>query len=93
MNRHTNYLECQRYMNKQVQITTRQGMYEGTIVRLDQDKVYLQVNSGNRDKNKAYTSWFFAPFIIPLVLFDLLAIVLLDGRRRPFHNERRRFFY
>jgi hypothetical protein len=80
------YNQCQRYMNKEVQIRTRQGVYEGTIVDLDHNKVYLRMNSGHRDPNKAYTSWF-APLIIPLVLFDLLAIVLLQpGFRRPFHR-------
>lgn len=83
------YNQCQRYMNKDVQIRTRQGTYEGTIVDLDHNKVYLKVNSGHRDPNRAYTSWF-APLIIPLVLFDLLAIVLLQpGFRRPFGPFRR----
>lgn len=84
----TNYRQCQKYLNKEVQIRTTQGVYEGTITKVDRDKVYLKVNSGNRDDRKAYTSWFFAPFILPLVLFDLLAIVLLEPRNR-FRNDRR----
>lgn len=75
-----NYALCKRYMNKQVRITTVDGQkLEGKIVKLDRDKVYIQMQH-KTGRNKATVSFF--PFILPLVLFDLLVIVLLDGRRR-----------
>jgi hypothetical protein len=67
-------------MNRHVQITTTRGIYKGKIIKVDKEKVYLQVSSPDRNRKKAYTSFFFAPLIIPLVLFDLLVIVLLDRR-------------
>ncbi|MBP1992733.1 hypothetical protein J2Z66_004346 [Paenibacillus eucommiae] len=70
---------CKKYMNRTVQIKTIHGNYIGKIVKVDNSKVYLKVSSLHK-KGKAHTSFF--PFIIPLVLFDLLAIILLDSRRR-----------
>lgn len=78
-----------RYVGRNVRVTTRHGIYEGKVVRLDDDTMYIQpLGPKHRDGNKAHTSFFFFP-IIPLVLFDLLAIVLLEGNRcrrpcRPF---------
>ena len=70
-----------KFVGRNVRVTTRHGIYEGKVVRVDNDKLYLQPYGHNhRDHNKAHTSWFFFP-ILTLVLFDLLAIVLLDGRR------------
>ncbi|MFE5317258.1 hypothetical protein ACFQ88_00995 [Paenibacillus sp. NPDC056579] len=77
-----NYALCKRYMNKKVRITTVDGQkIEGKIVKLDRNKVYIQMQR-KTGRNKATVSFF--PFILPLVLFDLLVIVLLDSRRRIF---------
>ncbi|WP_152397087.1 hypothetical protein [Paenibacillus guangzhouensis] len=74
-------MKSKMYQNKCVQITTRQGItYRGKIVRVSSDKVYLQMDQPRDPNKKVHISWF--PFIIPLVLFDLLAIVLISERRR-----------
>ncbi|MNI67068.1 hypothetical protein D3C73_1226740 [compost metagenome] len=70
---------CTKYLNRRVRIKTIHGTYTGKIVKVDKTKVYLKVSS-YRKKGKAHTS--FLPFILPLVLFDLLVIILLDTRRR-----------
>ncbi|TDF97469.1 hypothetical protein [Paenibacillus piri] len=75
----SNYIKCKTYMNKYVSIKTKRGTYKGKIVKVDKKKVYLQVSSF-RDGNKAHTSFF--PFILSLVLFDLLVITLLSTRHR-----------
>ncbi|BFH71432.1 MAG: hypothetical protein E6230_08960 [Paenibacillus dendritiformis] len=74
------YRKCVQCLNKQVSIRAKNGnVYVGKIVKVDKKRVYLKVNSVKHAK-KMHTS--FAPFILPLVLFDLLAIVLLERRRR-----------
>jgi hypothetical protein len=75
MNVIANYKRCKQHMNKFVRIHTSHGIYTGKIVKLDKQKVYLRVSS-KRNGKKATTS--FLPFILPLVLFDLLAIVLVS---------------
>ncbi|MFH5186464.1 hypothetical protein ACHHV8_29755 [Paenibacillus sp. TAB 01] len=81
-----NYKTCKKYLHRQVQIRTVNGTYQGKIVKLDKDKVYLQLNAphGKKSQHKAHISFF--PVVLPLVLFELLVIVLLEGRRplRPF---------
>ncbi|BFH25573.1 hypothetical protein WJ0W_001829 [Paenibacillus melissococcoides] len=80
------YRKCAHCLNKQVSITAKNGnIYLGKIVKVDKKRVYLKVSSV-KHASKVHTS--FAPFILPLVLFDLLAIVLLERRRRI---PRRRF--
>ncbi|MDD9268103.1 hypothetical protein ACFPES_13775 [Paenibacillus sp. GCM10023248] len=83
MKRSESFKICQKYMGREVVIRTTHGTYKGKIVKLDNNKVYLQPL---RPSNKAQISFF--PFIIPLVLFDLLAIGLLASRPffpfRPF---------
>lgn len=72
------YQTCQKYMNQQVEIRTVHGTYRGKIVNVDNEQVYLQINSPDYGgRNKAHISFF--PFILPLVLFDLLVIVLLES--------------
>ncbi|WP_407669447.1 hypothetical protein [Paenibacillus ehimensis] len=61
-------------------MTINGASYEGRIVKVDRNRVYLQTASSSR--SEATVS--FLPFILPLVLFDLLAIVLLD---RPFRGR------
>ncbi len=75
MNAIANYNKCRKYMNKRVKIKAKNGnTYTGKIVKVDHKRVYLKVSSVH-DGKRAHTSFF--PFIIPLVLFDLLAIFLL----------------
>ncbi|WP_314586055.1 hypothetical protein [Paenibacillus terrigena] len=82
MNMSDNYQKSIQYMNRYVQVTTKQGMtYQGKIVKVSSNQVYLQMDQ--RDRNKSVHISFF-PFILPLVLFDLLAIVLISQRRRFF---------
>ncbi|CAM2918635.1 hypothetical protein PASE110613_07570 [Paenibacillus sediminis] len=84
MSVNSHYKTARRYMNKQVKIKTKFGStFYGKIVKVTKSRVYLKVSSVQNHK-KVHTS--FVPFILPLVLFDLLVIVLLD---RP---HRRRFY-
>jgi hypothetical protein len=70
------------YMNKLVKITAKNGIiYTGKITKVDGKKVYLKVSSAN-DGKKVHTSFF--PFVMPLVLFDLLVIGLLETGPRRF---------
>lgn len=80
MSSRKNYNTCKKYMNRHVRITTVQGKtYEGKIVKLNNHKVYIQAVRPT-GRNKATVSFF--PFILPLVLFDLLVIALIDSRPR-----------
>lgn len=76
-----NYRTCKKYVNRQVRIRTASGTYQGKIVKVDKGKVYLQLSKphGVKNRNQAHISFF--PVILPLVLFDLLVIVLLDTKR------------
>ncbi|WP_310499557.1 hypothetical protein [Paenibacillus qinlingensis] len=76
--RSDSYLICKKYLNREVMIQTTHGTYKGTIVKVDGQQVYLKQK---RTGKKAHIS--FLPFLIPLVLFDLLAIFLVDTAR-PF---------
>lgn len=73
------YRQCKRYMNRHVRIKTRHGTYTGTIVKVDGQKVYLRT-APPWTNGKVTVSFF--PFLLPLVLFDLLAIVLLVSPKR-----------
>ncbi|CAH1223266.1 hypothetical protein PAECIP111891_05484 [Paenibacillus allorhizoplanae] len=83
MTRSDSYLICKKYLNREVTIKTTHGTYRGTIVKVDGHKVYLKQT---RNGKKAHIS--FLPFLLPLVLFDLLAIFLVESRPcspfRPF---------
>lgn len=70
-----------KQVGKRVRIRTKTGadLY-GTIVKVKGNKLYLRADSVHPEGNKAHVT--FAPLILPLVLFDLLVIILLDGRRR-----------
>ncbi|WP_028548593.1 hypothetical protein [Paenibacillus sp. UNC451MF] len=79
MSTNHNYRICKQYMQQNVRITTVQGItYEGTIVNVDHQNVYIQALRPT-GRNKASISFF--PFVLPLVLFDLLVIALLDSPR------------
>lgn len=83
MKKADSYRICKKYLNREVMIQTTHGTYKGTIVKVDNNKVYLKPA---RNGKKAQIS--FLPFILPLVLFNLLTITLLDSRPcfpfRPF---------
>lgn len=65
-------------INRRVKIKTKSGkIHYGKIVKLSKTHVYLEKWGRNRKRNGKASTSFFAPFILPLVLFDLLAIVLL----------------
>lgn len=83
---HKRYQQCKRYMNRYVMIKTKHGTYRGTIVKVDKHKVYLRTFSPSTSGNKARVSFF--PIILPLVLFDLLAIVLLTKKPFPYLIKR-----
>jgi hypothetical protein len=74
------YHVCRKHLNKEVGVITKQGEeYFGTIVKVNKTHVYLQVHptiSGSQARTSAFG-------IIPLVLFDLLAIFLVST---PFFN-------
>lgn len=79
MKQSDSYLICKKYLNREVVIRTTHGTYRGTLVKVDNNKVYLKQARNGKD---AQTS--FLPFILPLVLFDLLAIFLVDSSRSFF---------
>ncbi|GAA0136793.1 hypothetical protein YSY43_36340 [Paenibacillus sp. YSY-4.3] len=73
--------QAKKYLSKRVKIKTKTGaVLYGKIVKVSGNKLYLQVSSVHERGSKTHAT--FAPFIIPLVLFDLLAILLLERRRR-----------
>ncbi|MBP2000580.1 hypothetical protein J2Z69_001611 [Paenibacillus shirakamiensis] len=75
-----------QYLNKRVKIKTKKGaVLYGTVVKVSGKKIYLKATSAHYKGSKVRATFF--PFILPLVLFDLLAIVLLEPRR-----GRRRFY-
>ncbi|WP_281885749.1 hypothetical protein [Paenibacillus sp. YYML68] len=79
---------CSQHMHKPVRIQTVQGsMHDGIIVHIDMQYVYLQVMPGHSRAflGSPYGYGYGAPgynpyynnVILPLALFDLLAIALL----------------
>ncbi|CAG7597655.1 hypothetical protein PAESOLCIP111_00164 [Paenibacillus solanacearum] len=69
------YKKSKNYIGRTVKIKAKNGnTYTGKIVKVTGKKLYLKVTSV-RSGNTVHTSFF--PFILPLVLFDLLAITLL----------------
>ncbi|MOA49225.1 hypothetical protein D3C78_1720800 [compost metagenome] len=75
------YGELRKHMNKAVRIKTKSGsILYGKIIKVNDGKLYLQVTGVHPKGSKSHAT--FAPLIIPLVLFDLLAIFLIGRRRR-----------
>ncbi|MFC5406737.1 hypothetical protein [Cohnella soli] len=71
------YHLCRGHMNRRVRIHTRCGCFEGVIVDLDWDNVYLRTSGDAR-----ISGWFGGGFtpgfdIVALSLFTLLAIALI----------------
>ncbi|MGF7049562.1 small nuclear ribonucleoprotein (snRNP)-like protein [Paenibacillus sp. DS2015] len=82
----SHYKTAKKHLNKFVKVKTKYGStFYGEIIKVSSTKIYLKVSSV-KSSTKAHTS--FAPFILPLVLFDLLAIILLaTPRRRPLYRK------
>ncbi|RUT30673.1 hypothetical protein EJP77_12700 [Paenibacillus zeisoli] len=79
----SNHAKARKYLNKRVKIKTKTGsILYGTIVKVSGKRLYLNTSSLHGKDTKAHVT--FAPLILPLVLFDLLVIILLErpGRRR-----------
>lgn len=82
------YMGVRKHINKRVEIKTKSGaVLYGTIVKVNGNKLYLKVTGVHRKSSKSYAT--FAPLIIPLVLFDLLAIFLIGTRRRVIWRRRK----
>lgn len=72
------YYTCCRYKNKKVRLMTIHGQqYEGVIVDVDRNNVYLRT-AGNRSvKTSGFYPNSYNEDILTLSLFVLLAIVLI----------------
>lgn len=74
---------CSQHMHKPVRVQTVHGQYhDGIIVHIDSYYIYLQMLPGHSRAilPGSYGYPFYNPYsnvILPLVLFDLLAITLL----------------
>lgn len=74
------YELCRRHMNRHVRVHTRNGVFEGTIVDVDRDNLYLRTSGGLR-----LSAWYpggygyggFGFDVLALSLFTLLAIALI----------------
>ncbi|MNN81976.1 hypothetical protein D3C81_1988590 [compost metagenome] len=72
------YCSCLRYMNKRVRIYTIDGnRYEGVIVDVDRNNVYLRMDRKGTVSTSAFFPSPFANDILTLSLFTLLAIALI----------------
>jgi len=69
---------ARRHMNRRVRVRDCYGRcYEGVIVGVDPNNVYLRPSGPARLSGKAYTSQWFGGGILALSLFTLLAIALI----------------
>ncbi|WP_010277439.1 LSm family protein [Paenibacillus senegalensis] len=71
---------CKTCMNRKVRVETRLGeTYEGHIVHVDDHYVYLRLD---QEQSRAFFPGAYNPFfnqtVLPLVLFNLLTITLLN---------------
>ncbi len=73
------YQVCRRHMNCRVRVHTRNGVYEGTIVNVDRDNLYLRTSGDLR-----ISGWYGPGYgfgygfdVLALSLFTLLAIALI----------------
>jgi small nuclear ribonucleoprotein (snRNP)-like protein len=72
------YYQCQSCLNHRVRVYMTSGQeYEGVLVNLDHQYLYLQEDDAFISSKKVTTKAFGGRFITTLVLFDLLAIALL----------------
>ncbi|WP_127584858.1 hypothetical protein [Paenibacillus koleovorans] len=71
------YAACCQYVNRYVRVQRMNGeTLEGHIVHVDAEYVYLQLPSDRAFYNY-YNPYYYNNTVLPLVLFDLLAITLL----------------
>lgn len=72
------YHLCRQHMNRRVRIHTCDGRcYEGVIVNVDSNNVYLQTSGRGRTTGRAYSSQWFGAGILALSLFTLFALFLI----------------
>ncbi|MEB3100829.1 hypothetical protein [Ferviditalea candida] len=72
------YSVCEKHIHKYVQIQTMDGhVIQGVIVSVDHKHVYLSVPTSLMSSRQFFYNPFYYSTVIPLVLFDLLAISLL----------------
>ncbi|WP_372630398.1 hypothetical protein [Cohnella sp.] len=76
------YQACRQHMNRRVRIQTRCGeCYEGVIVNVDRDNVYLRTSGDARISGWFGPGFGFGPGygfgLLTLSLFTLLAIFLI----------------
>ncbi|MGQ3477754.1 hypothetical protein [Paenibacillus sp. TY11] len=73
------YYNCLNCMNKKVRILTIDGkQYEGTIMDVDRNNVYLKTERNGRVQTSAFYPYYgYGNEILTLSLFTLLAIALI----------------
>jgi hypothetical protein len=72
------YYRCHSCLNHRVRVHMSSGqVYEGFLVNVDYDYLYLQTDYGFISSKEVTTKAFGSRFITTLVLFDLLAIALI----------------
>jgi hypothetical protein len=81
------YQLCLSYKHQKVRIHTKHGtMHEGTVIEVDITHIYLIVPASAVSDNRPYPYYggfypsynpYYSNVILPLALFDLLAIGLL----------------
>ncbi len=76
------YHLCRQHLNRNVRVHTRCGVYEGVVVDVDRENVYLRTSGGLRlsawngpGPGYGYRGWGFD--VLALSLFTLLAIALI----------------
>lgn len=75
------YHLCRQHLNRNVRVHTRCGVYEGVIVNVDRENVYLRTSDGLRLSawsGPGYgRGWGWGSGVLALSLFTLLAIALI----------------
>lgn len=72
------YYACSRYKNQKVRLLTMDGQrYEGVIVDVDRNNVYLKTAGRREVTSSAFYPNTYNEEILTLSLFVLLAIVLI----------------
>lgn len=73
------YSVCEKHIHKYVQIQTIDGhVIQGVIVSVNSKHVYLSVPTSQQPVRQFFYNPFYYSTVIPLVLFDLLAISLMS---------------
>ena len=66
-----------RFMNRKVEVRTKAGTYWGKVVKVGRKRLYLQLDT-NSKKRRPQARVSFAPILLPLVLYNILVVVLLN---------------